>query len=108
MVREIKEEAKQYHQNDIDTMEEVNKQAKSILGIPHALKNEFIPLHTKANGNVSFYNLLVTHYPKEINIDDFLFMNKGRYKKINANTVEVGHFIYSFNEFGQLENSIRK
>jgi hypothetical protein len=108
MVREIKAEAKQYQQNDIDTMEEVNKQAKAILGIPHALRNEFIALHTKANGNVSFYNLLVTHYPKECNIEDFLFMNKGRYKKINDNTIMVGQFIYSFNELGQLENSIRK
>lgn len=108
MVRKMTEEAKQYQQNDIDTMDEVNKQAKSILGIPHAVNNEFIPLHSKNNGNVNFYNLLITHYSKEFNIDDFLFMNKGRFRKINDNTIEVGHFIYSFNEYGQLENSIRK
>lgn len=108
MIKRMTEEARQYQQNDMDIMDEVNRQAKSILGIPHAVKNEFIPLHRKSNGNVSFYNLLITHYSKDCNIDDFLFMNKGRYRRINANTIEVGRFIYSFNEFGQLESSIRK
>ena len=108
MIRKMTEEARQYQQNDMDTMDEVNRQAKSILGIPHAMKNEFIHLHSKSNGNVNFYNLLITHYSKDCNVDDFLFMNKGRFRKINANTIEVGHFIYSFNEFGQLESSITK
>lgn len=109
MIRKMTEEAKQYHQNDIDTMEEVNKQAKSLLGIPHAVNNEFIPLHTKTNGNVNFYNLLVTHYTsQECKVDEFLFMNKGRFRKINNNTIEVANFIYSFNSLGQLESAVKK
>lgn len=109
MIRKMNEEAKQYHLNDMDSMEEVNKHAKSLLSIPHALKNEFIPLHTKINGNVSFYNLLVTHYTtKDCNLDEFIFMNKGRYRKINSNTIEVAYFIYSFNNFGQLEGVVMK
>ena len=108
MIRKMTEEAREYQQNDMDTMDEVNRQSKSILGIPHAMKNEFIPLHSKNNGNINFYNLLITHYSNDCNIDDFIFMNKGRFRKINSNTIEVGHFIYNFNEFGQLESSIRK
>jgi len=109
MIRKMTEEAKQYHQNDMDSMEEVNKQAQSLLGIPNAVKNEFIPLHTKSNGNVSFYNLLVTHYKNnDCNIDEFLFMNKGRYRMINDNKIEVANFIYSFNNLGQLESVITK
>ncbi len=109
MIRKMTEEAKQYHQNDMDSMEEVNKQAKSLLGIPHAINNEFIPLHTKTNGNVNFYNLLVAHYTnQDYNIDEFLFMNKGRFRKINNNTIEVANFIYSFNSLGQLESVVKK
>jgi uncharacterized protein (UPF0335 family) len=109
MIRKMIDEAKQYHQNEMDSMEEVNKQAKSLLGIPHAANNEFIPLHTKATGNVSFYNLLLTHYPnQQCNIDEFLFMNKGRFRKINNNTIEVANFIYSFNTLGELEGVVKK
>jgi hypothetical protein len=102
------EEAKQYHQNDIDTMEEVNKQAKAILDIPHAVNNEFIPLHSKKNGNVNFYNLLITHYKRNCYLDEFLFMNIGRFRKINAITVETGNFIYTFDANGQLESVVNK
>ncbi len=109
MIRKMTDEAKQYHQNDMDSMEEVNKQAKALLGIPHAVNNEFIPLHTKSNGNVNFYNLLIAHYTNRgYNIDEFLFMNKGRFRKINNNTIEVANFIYSFNSLGQLESVVRK
>ena len=108
MVKKMTEEAKQYHANEIDIMDEVNKQAKSILGIPQAANNEFIPLHTKKNGNVNWYNLLTTHYKQDCNIDDFLFMNKGRFRKINENTIEAGNFIYTFNVNRQLESVIRK
>jgi len=108
LVSEMTQEAQQYHENEIDSMEEVNKQAKSILGIPHAATNEFIPLHTKLNGNVNFYNLLITHYKKQCTIDEFLFMNKGRFRTINKNTIEVGNFIYSFDSNGQLESIVAK
>ncbi|MGN7202839.1 hypothetical protein ACTHQF_01090 [Pedobacter sp. SAFR-022] len=108
MVTRMKEEAQRYHANDIDTMEEVNNQAKAILGIPKAIGNEFIPLHTKKNGNVNFYNLLITHYNENCSVDDFLFMNKGRLSKINENTIEVGRFIYSFTSDGWLESAFEK
>lgn len=109
MIRKMAEEAKQYHQNDMDSMEEVNKQAKSLLGIPDAVKNEFIPLHTKANGNVNYYNLLITHYAtQDCDIDEFIFMNIGRFRKINDNTIEVANFIYSFNTLGHLESVVEK
>lgn len=108
MIKEMTDEAKQYHQNDIDTMQEVNNQAKSLLGIPNAISNEYIPFHTKKNGNVNFYNLLITHYTKDCNIDDFLFMNKGRLSEINDNSIVVGNFIYRFNQNGVLESIMRK
>jgi hypothetical protein len=108
MVSQMKEEAQQYHSNDIDTMEEVNNQAKAILGIPKAMGNEFIPLHTKGNGNVNFYNLLITHYTENCSVNEFLFMNKGRLRKINENTIEVGGFIYSFSSDGRLESAFGK
>lgn len=108
MVNKMKEEAQQYHINDIDSIEEVNKQVETILRIPNAINNEFIHLHRKKNGNVSFYNLLITHYKSECSITEFLFMNKGRFRKINENTIEVGNFIYSFNIHGQLESVVNK
>lgn len=109
LISNMLEEAKQYHQNDIDSMEEVNNQAKALLGIPHAINNEFIPLHKKPTGNINFYNLLIAHYTNRgYNIDDFLFMNKGRFRKINNNTIEVSNFIYSFNSLGQFESVVKK
>ena len=108
MVNQMKAEAQQYQTNDIDINEEVNNQANAILGIPHATENEFIPLHLKVSGNVNFYNLLFTHYSKVCILDDFLFMNKGRFIKINDKKFEVGKFIYSFNSDGQLEKIFKK
>lgn len=109
MIRRMTDEAKLYHQNDMDSMEEVNRQAKALLGIPHGVSNEFIPLHTKTNGNVNFYNLLVAHYANRgYNIDEFLFMNKGRFRKISDNIIEIENFIYSFNSLGLLENVVQK
>ncbi|MFN3444127.1 MAG: hypothetical protein ACK44D_00175 [Bacteroidia bacterium] len=108
MVRKMTEEAEQYQENQMNIMEEVNQQANSILDTPNALKNEFIPLHIKSNGNINFFNLLITHYDKDCHIDDFLLMNKGRFRKINNYTIEVGYFIYTFSELGQLESCIKK
>lgn len=108
MVKEMTDEALQYHSSEIEAMEEVNNQAKALLFIPEAISNEFIPLHYKKNGNINFYNLFITHYTKECNLKDFLFMNKGRLRKINNKTIEVGEFFYSFNNDGTLESIIRK
>ena len=70
MFQEMVEEAKKYHDNDIDTMEEVNNQTESLLNIPEAMNNEFIPLHTKRNGNINFYNLLIAHYTQDCELRD--------------------------------------
>lgn len=107
MYLEMVKEAKKYHDNDIDAMEEVNNQSNSLLDIPEALNNEFINLHKKPNGNINFYNLLITHYTQDCVLSDFIFMNKGRYKKINELKYEVGNFIYEFNESNELINVYR-
>lgn len=108
MFSKMVEEAKTYHDNSIDTMDEVNNQAKSLLGIPQAMNNEFIALHKKANGNINFYNLLITHYTQACILGDFIFMNKGRYKKISEISYEIGNFIYEFNDLNELEKIYRK
>lgn len=108
MVRKMTEEASLYHDNEIDTMDEVNKQAQSLLGIPHAVNNEYIPLHRNHNGNVNFYNLLMTHYTQTCNLNEFLFINKGRYSQLDRMTYGVGNFIYEFDYSNELKNVISK
>lgn len=108
MFQKMVEEAKKYHDNIIDTMEEVNNQAESLLNIPEAMNNEFIPLHTKRNGNINFYNLLFTHYTQICEIRDFIFMNKGRFKKIDELSYEVENFVYEFNDLNELKNIHQK
>lgn len=108
MFLEMVEEAKKYHDNIIDSMEEVNNQSNSLLEIPQAMNNEFINLHKKQNGNINFYNLLITHYTQACELADFLFMNKGRYKKNNELSYEIGNFIYEFNDLNKLEKIYRK
>jgi len=108
MFLKMVEEAKTYHDNSIDTMDEVNNQANSLLGIPQAMNNEFIFLHKKANGNINFYNLLITHYTQACELGDFIFMNKGRCKKINELSYEIGSFIYEFNDLNKLEKIGRR
>jgi hypothetical protein len=103
MVRQMTEEARLYHNNEIDIIEEVNKQSQAILNIPDVVNNEFIYLHKKQNGNVNFYNLLLTHYTHNCNVIDFLFVNKGRYNQIDDSTYIVGNFIYTFDKEGKLD-----
>lgn len=107
MVKAMTAEARQYHQNEFEAMEEVNKQADSILNIPQALNNEFIRLHLNKHGNVNFYNLLIAHYTKNCSLKDFQYMNKGRFQTINAKTLKVDNFIYFFNGSGELESVVR-
>lgn len=108
MFQEMVKEAKKYHENDIDTMEEVNNHANSLLNIPEAMNNEFIPIHTKGNGNINFYNLLIAHYTQDCELDDFIFMNKGRYNKIDELNYQVGNFVYEFNYLNELESIYEK
>jgi len=108
MVRDMIGEARKFQQNEIDVMEEVNKLADSILAIPQAANNEYIPLHYTKYGNVNWFNLYIAHYKKDCQIEDFLFMNKGRYRNINSKTIEVGKYIYSFAPDGKLEGIVYK
>lgn len=108
MFEQMLKEAITYHDSELDAMEEVNKLSESILNIPHAAKNEFIELHKKSNGNVNFYNLLIAHYTQDCDLEEFLFMNKGRYTKLRENEFEVGKFIYEFSESNQLTNVLKK
>ncbi|MFC0264783.1 hypothetical protein [Fontibacter flavus] len=103
LFEEIKSEALQYHKNEIEAMEEVNLQCHALRNIPQAIKNEFIPLHVKPNGNINFYNLFTAHYGMGIiEIDEFKLVNKGRYKKVKDNLLEVGGFFYEFDDNGVL------
>lgn len=102
MYEQMIKEASLYHDNEIDAMEEVNKHCKSLLGIPQAMQNEFIELHTKQNGNINLYNLLITHYSQNCNLDEFQFMNKGRYSKVGRSNFAVGKFVYEFGDSNQL------
>lgn len=96
MVKKMVQEAKRFHRNEIEAMEEVNGQTKALMNIPEVLKNAHIPLHTKNNGNINFYNLVIAHYTRDCKQDEFLFMNKGRFKKINEQNFEIGNFNYEF------------
>lgn len=102
MYKRMLKEAKLYHENEQDAMREMNILSDSLRGIPQAIRNEFIHLHKKKNKNINFYNLLITHYSQDCTLDEFIFINKGRYKKIDVNSFEVGYFIYEFDDKNKL------
>ena len=60
------------------------------------------------NGNINFYNLMITHYTQGCELKDFIFMNKGRFKKIDELNYEVANFVYEFNDLNELENIYQK
>jgi hypothetical protein len=101
------DEAKEFHDSEREAMEEVNLQCDALQSIPHAVKNEFVPLHQKTNGTVNFYNLLTAHYKNETTKSEFLIVNKGRYIQRNQNEYEVGQFIYCFTDNGKLIKIIK-
>ncbi|MDR1055768.1 MAG: hypothetical protein LBL90_08105 [Prevotellaceae bacterium] len=92
------QEACLYHNDAKVAMDEVNRHCEYLFKIPNAMNNEFIPLHTNANGSISFYNLYFTHYSRDCTFDEFIFMNKGRYSKANDNRIKVNNFLYKFDE----------
>jgi len=103
MVKCMVIEAKQYQRNEIEAMQEVNNQTKALMNVPEAMKNEFLTLHKNENGNFNFYNLVIAHYTQDCNQVDFLFMNKGRYKKTDERTFKIGKFKYEFGKDKQLK-----
>ncbi|OMP75682.1 MULTISPECIES: hypothetical protein [unclassified Chitinophaga] len=95
-------EAKLYHRNDLEAFEEVNLQCDALQKIPHAIKNHFIPLHVKSNGNINFYNLLAAHYPSNTKIEEFKIVNKGRYSCNKPHEFEIDRFTLQFDVAGHL------
>ncbi|SFB80887.1 hypothetical protein SAMN04487891_102457 [Flagellimonas taeanensis] len=108
MVGKMILEAKQFHRNEIEAMEEVNGQTKALMNVPQAMNNEFLPLHTNKYGNINFYNLVIAHYTQKCGQDNFLFMNKGRYKRISEHIFQVGNLLYEFDDFKELIRVIKK
>ena len=105
-------EAIRFHRNEIEAMEEVNLVCEALQGIPNATQNEFISLHRKPNGNISFFNLLAVHYNsfegERIKIDEFKTVNKGRFVAIEEHAFEVDQFIFHFDTEGFLTDSMEK
>jgi hypothetical protein len=101
-------EAKIYWNDDYDRIFfEVNSQCEAIANVPNDFINEYKDLHKTKDGNINFFMLLVCHYGKIINIDEFKTINKGRFETIQPNKFELGKFIYEFDENGIIENIYR-
>lgn len=96
MIENMTDEAKQYHRNEIEAMEEVNSQTKAFMNVPNAMRNEYLSLHKSGRGNINFFNLVIAHYTKDCGQDEFLFMNKGRFEKTDDQTFRVGNYNYEF------------
>ncbi len=109
MFNNMLSEAKQFHKNEIEAMEEVNLQSEALRGIPQAIQNEYIYLHEKVNGNINFFNLLSAHYKfingERIKLDDFKSVNKGRFQIIEENMLKSGQFVFQFDSDGFLIDS---
>lgn len=86
--------------SELDAIFETNNQCDALQSIPNAIQNEYLHLHINRKGTPSFYNLWVAHYFPEIQIDDFIKMNKNRFRKISDSELAVGKFIYEFDEDG--------
>jgi hypothetical protein len=102
-------EAKRYWGDNLkQVLHEVNTQANALAGIPNAMSNEFIPLHTDGRGLVNFHMLLVCHYEHEITLADYLILNHGRYEKLlnkspdELSFYRLGRFDYLFGSDGDL------
>jgi len=99
-------ETKKYHKNDYDgLMNEINTQADCFTATPDAYSNKFIQSHKSEFGNVNFYNLMVAHYGKVIDIEEFKEINKGRYTESigsNSTSLYVGSFEYEFDSEGKI------
>lgn len=101
-------EAQKYHKDDYEgLMNEVNTQADCFTATPHTYSNEFIQFHKSEFGNVNFYNLMIAHYDKVVNINEFKEINKGRYTEsigTNSTNLFMGKFEYEFDSKGQIKN----
>lgn len=104
--------AKLYWKEDYDKITfEINTQFEAWANTPDATKNQYVTLHTTKFNTINFVMLLVCHYQKHIDIEEFKTINHGRYKKISESegltTYECGNFIYDFDGEGFLASQPR-
>ncbi len=104
MVEDMKNEANEYQNSEIDVMQEVNRQIQSLRNIPDATNNEFVNFHTKKSGNVNYFNIYIAHYNRECSLEDFIFMNKGRITAVSPASFETEKFRFTFSSAGELDN----
>jgi len=104
--------AERYWKGDYDKIIfEVNAQFEAWANTPDAASNQHVPLHTTRFNTINFVMLLVCHYEKHIDIEQFEAINHGRYKKISESgesiIYECGNFIYEFDREGLLASRPR-
>jgi hypothetical protein len=100
-------EARKHHPTDFEAMEEVNFQCNAMQSTPNLMGNENIEEHTKNNGNINFYNLIVAHHGHKVKKEDFEIVNKGRIEYVSNSELLVGNYVYTFDDLGDV-NSCRK
>jgi len=103
---------KYYRGNDINNiLNEINIQFHALANLTNGFRNEFIPLHTQ-NGIVNYFMILVCHYDLQISLEDFLFINYGRYELFEENAEDyvyiLNNFIYIFSKDGTLVGFTQK
>lgn len=104
MFRGYEAEAKLFWKDDIKRVKaEINRQAEAFVDIVEPTsKNEFAHLHTNEYGNINLVLLEVCHYGADIEFQDFVITNYGRYQEVLPDQYRVGNFIYRFTPLGRL------
>lgn len=112
--QKYKEAASRYWDDQSNILNEINIQADAFSNVPHGYQNEYIPLHTNPDGTINFKMLLVTHYTKDIKLNEFKEINHGRYELSNEfndkdnykrTTFRLNNTLYTFDENGNFVNS---
>lgn len=93
--------------NQKQVLNEINAQSDALAGVPHAVGNEFAPLHRNENGLVNYRMLLTCHYDHPISLADFLALNHGRYKELSQGKYRLGRFDYLFSNDGALIQAVQ-
>lgn len=106
MFQNMLAEAIKHQDSKIEALNEVNTQCEALQNIPNAVVNKYVPEFTNKEGNINFYNIYVKYYSGQCNIEEFLKMNKGRYRKSQVENgikllIEGKDFI--FNQDGYLQ-----
>ena len=104
MFRGYETEAKLFWKDDIKRVKaEINRQAEVFVELLEPTsKNKFAHLHTNEYGNINLVLLEVCHYGADIEFEDFVITNYGRYQEVLPDQYRVGNFIYRFTPLGKL------